>query len=154
MLFLLFHLGEDPYVLEASRIIEVLPLVRIKAMPGAGRSGIGVINHRGAPVPVIDLSALILGRPARKLLSTRIVLIRGGGDDQAGQWLGLTLEQATETLRRDPAGFVAPGLTGGGAPYLGPVLADARGLIHWIDPDKVLAHVLGGASAPEMAGSA
>lgn len=152
MLFLLFHLGEDFYVLEASRISEVLPLVRIRAMPDAARAGIGVINHRGKPVPVIDLSELLLDRPAQRQLSTRIVLIRdeiAGGQPRS---IGLVLEQATETLRLDPAEFISPGIMGSGLSYLGPVLADRRGLIHWIDPGKLFSHVLGTARMPEVTG--
>ncbi|HWX48486.1 MAG TPA: chemotaxis protein CheW [Roseomonas sp.] len=154
MLFLLFHLDDDPYVLEASRVSEVLPLVRVKAVPGTSRGGFGIINHRGAPVPVLDLSDLVLGRPARRQLSTRIVLIRRQAMKGEPQWLGLVLEQATETLRLDPASFVSPGHRNGAVPYLGPVLAHPRGLIHWVDPDRLLAHAEGGALARDLAGSA
>ncbi len=35
MLFLLFQLGKDRYVLEAARVIEVLPLMDLKQIPEA-----------------------------------------------------------------------------------------------------------------------
>ncbi|KAA2212589.1 chemotaxis protein CheW [Teichococcus oryzae] len=153
MLFLLFHIGDDPYVLEAGCITEVLPLVRIKARPGpSGR--IGVINHHGTPVPVIDLSELILGRPSRTQLSTRIALIRNEVAGGQPQWLGLVLEQATEALRLDPGRFASPGFTDGAASYLGPVLADQRGLIQWIHPAKLFSCAAGLAAMPEPVGSA
>jgi chemotaxis-related protein WspB len=138
MLFLLFRLGEDRYAIEAGRIGEVLPMVRIKALPGAPRGVAGLIDHRGAPVPVIDLSALALGRPAALRLSTRIVLVREASGDGGPRWMGLILEHATDTLRRDPGEFVDPRLAGGEAAFLGPVLADPEGLIQWIDPRMLL----------------
>jgi chemotaxis-related protein WspB len=138
MLFLLFRLGEDLYALEAIRIGEVLPMVRVRALPGMPVGIAGLINHRGAPVPVIDLSILAVGRPAPHKLSTRIVLVQETAADGAPRWLGLILEQATETLRRDPKDFLFSGLGNAGRSYLGPVLPDERGLIQWIDPQKLL----------------
>jgi chemotaxis-related protein WspB len=145
MLFLLFRMGEDHYALEAGRIGEVLPMVRTKALAGAPRQGVGVMNHRGQPLPVLDLSALVLGRPARHQLSTRIVLVRESAAEAASCWIGLILEQATETLRCDPADFVAVGAAGGAMPFLGRVLAHPRGLIQWIEPERLLPEALAGA---------
>ena len=64
MLFLIFELGADRYALQAAHIAEVLPVVRIKRVPHAPPGVIGVFDYHGAPVPVIDLSELTLGRPA------------------------------------------------------------------------------------------
>ncbi len=46
--------------------------------------------------------------------------------------MGLILEQATDTLRCDPAEFQPYGLDNQQAPYLGPVREDAQGLMQWI----------------------
>lgn len=153
MLFLLFHLGEDPYVLEAACISEMLPLVRIKPIPGTTRDGLGIINLRGTAVPIIDLSERLLGRPAQRQLSTRIALIRRKEGNEGPQWLGLVLEQATEILRLEPASFASPGFTNEVAPYLGPVLASERGLIHWIEPDKLFSHLARAGAVPKLAES-
>jgi chemotaxis-related protein WspB len=142
MLFLLFHLGEDLYALDAGRIGEVLPMVRIKAMLGAPAGIAGLINHRGTPLPVIDLGVLTVGRPAPRKLSTRIVLVRDEAPDGTPRWLGLILEQATETLRRDAKEFVFSGLGQASGSCLGPVLPDERGLIQWIDPRKLLSEAV------------
>jgi chemotaxis-related protein WspB len=48
------------------------------------------------------------------------------------QWLGLILEQATDTLRCNPAEFKPYGLDNRQAPYLGPVREDAQGLLQWV----------------------
>src|SRR2546421_10050690 len=83
MLFLLFQLGTDRYALEASRVVEVVPLLELKRLPQAPEGVAGIFNYRGQPVPAVDLCALTLGQPARKRLSTRIIIVNlsgaGGG---------------------------------------------------------------------------
>ncbi len=138
MLFLLFQLGEDRYALEAGLVVEVLPLLRIKRIPQAPAGVVGACNYRGAPVPVLDLSQLALGRPPANRLSTRLVLVHYPDGTGGRRLLGLIAEKATETMRRDPADFGPAGLRPDRAPYLGPVAVDARGLVQWIDPGKLL----------------
>jgi chemotaxis-related protein WspB len=138
MLFLVFQLGVDRYALDAKRVAEVLPLVDIKQIPHAPTGVAGVINYRGTPVPVIDLTLLTLGHPARRCLSTRIVLMRDTSSWGDSRMLGLMAEHATEIVRREPAEFVASGIANGAAPYLGPVAIDPRGLMQWIDMDTLL----------------
>lgn len=138
MLFLLFELGADRYVLDVRHVAEVLPLVGIKQVPLATPAVAGIFNYRGAPVPVIDVSQLTLGRPALPRLSTRIVLVHYPVADGQTRLLGLIAEKATETLRLEEKDFVASGVTNDGAPYLGPVATDARGLVQWIDARTLL----------------
>lgn len=138
MLFILFQLGSDCYALDAAQVAEVLPLVHVKKIPQAPAGVAGVFTYRGAPVPVLDLSELALGRPAHARLSTRLLLVNFPDARGARRLLGLVAEKATETLRRDPADFVPAGVGAGEAPYLGPVATDARGLIQWIEVEKLL----------------
>jgi chemotaxis-related protein WspB len=138
MLFLLFELGHDRYVLDVRQVAEILPLLAITRIPQAPAAVAGVMNFRGAPVPVIDVSQLTLGRPAERRLSTRIVLVHYPDATGGTRLLGLIAERATQTLRREPADFVPSGVTSEGAPYLGPVAADARGLLQWIDVTTLL----------------
>jgi chemotaxis-related protein WspB len=138
MLFLLFRLENDRYALPAAAIAQVLPLVTIKKIPHAHRGVAGIFNYRGESVPVIDLSQLALGRSAIWSLTTRIVLVRyvdGRGEERK---LGLIAERATEMLRCEESDFATTGVGGDAAPYLGPVTADARGLIQWIDVSSLL----------------
>jgi chemotaxis-related protein WspB len=82
---------------------------------------------------VIDLSALTFGQPAQVRTSTRLVLVNYRPDETIpAQWLGLILEQATDTLRCHPAEFQPYGLDNRQAPYLGPVREDAQGLLQWV----------------------
>jgi len=133
MLFLQFQIGAEAYVLDATRIVEVLPLVSIKHIPGAPEGVAGLFNYRGQAVPVIDLSELTLGRTAQRHISTRLILVRYGA-----HLLGLIAERATETLRREAADFAISGISSDATPYLGPVTQAAGRLIQWIEVDKLL----------------
>ena len=138
MLFLLFQLGNEYYALDAGQIAEVLPLVTIKRIPQAPPGVAGVFEYRGAPVPAIDLSQLVLGRPAERRLSTRLIVVRYPGDNGEAHLLGLVAEKATEMTRREPADFVESGVNSAAAPYLGPVVTDARGLVQRVELSKLL----------------
>jgi chemotaxis-related protein WspB len=138
MLFLLFELGRDRYVLDIAQVIEVLPLVDLKKIPLSPAGVAGLFNYRGEPVPVVDVCEMLLARPARRILSTRIVLVRQPDGKSGERLLGLIVEKAIRTLRRDPAGFTDGGVTNDNAPCLGPVATDPQGVIQWIDPGKLL----------------
>ncbi|MFC3108490.1 chemotaxis protein CheW [Undibacterium arcticum] len=138
MLFLLFQLDKDRYALDACQVAEVLPLVGLKQIPGAPSWVAGAFSYHGTPVPVIDLNTLALGRPAQRRLGTRTVLVHYPTPGKDHHLLGIIVEKATETLRRNPEDFTAYGVNNDGARYLGPVLDDPRGLIQWIKVGDLL----------------
>jgi chemotaxis-related protein WspB len=138
MLFVLLEIDGDRYAIAAPRIAEVLPLVHITRIAQAPHGVAGVFNYRGKPVPVVDLSMLVSGRPAVPRFSTRLVLVQLGDEPGHSRLLALIAERATATMRRDPADFVPSGVDRGGAAYLGPVATDARGVVQWIDPARIL----------------
>ncbi|WP_095189413.1 chemotaxis protein CheW [Pseudomonas sp. Irchel 3E19] len=138
-LFLLFRIGSERYALRATEVAEVLPRLPLKPIARAPQWVAGVFAYRGAVVPVIDLSALTFGQPAEARTSTRLVLVHYRPDQaQPAQWLGLILEQATDTLRCDPEDFQPYGLDNREAPYLGPVREDAQGLVQWVRVNDLL----------------
>src|SRR3979490_1767316 len=102
-------------------------------MPQTPPAVAGIFNYRGAPVPVIDVSQLTLGRPAERRLSTRIVLVHYPDADGQTPLLGLIAERATQTVRHEEKDFVESGLLRQGTWRPGPVPGDARGLLQWID---------------------
>jgi len=136
MLFLIFQLERERYALEAAQIVEVLPLVRVKKIPQAPIGVAGVFDYRGAPVPLVDLSQLALGRAAEARLSTRIVLIKH--PEVSGGRIGLIVEKVTGTLRRELSEFIASGMHHAATPFLGPVAIDARGMVQRIELDQLL----------------
>lgn len=142
MLFLLFQLGKDRYVLDASRVVEVLPLLELKKIPQAPRGVAGLFNYRGQPVPAVDLSLLTFDQPAGERLSTRIIVMNY--QDRLGKnlLLGLIAEHATGMIRRESNDFIDSGVKLGAAPYLGPVLMDDRGLIQWVREERLVSETV------------
>jgi chemotaxis-related protein WspB len=166
MLFLVFQLGKDRYAIEAHQVIEVLPQVNVKQIPRAPAGVAGVFDYHGAPVPLIDLTELAVGKPSRKWMSTRIIVVkyripladaRGSeepilsrdregavADSNAGNHtieihaLGLLAEQATETLRRNEEDFADAGLAVSDTPYLGNVTTDSRGIVQRVEIQSLL----------------
>ncbi|MBB1594280.1 chemotaxis protein CheW [Achromobacter sp. UMC46] len=144
-LYLLFRIGEDRYALDAADVVEVLGLRALKQVPSTPEWVAGMLDRRGVPVPVIDMSALAGHGAAVRVTSTRLALVRfrpdagaGTGVDAEGRLLGLILEQATETVHYDPAAFRPYGLDNAGARYLGPVLSDARGMVQAVKVGDLL----------------
>jgi chemotaxis-related protein WspB len=142
MLFLLFQLGPDRYALDTRRVVEVVPLLDFKELPNAPKGVAGLFNYRGQPVPAVDLSLLTLGRPALRLLSTRIVVMALPDEYGRDHLLGLVAEQATEVIRKQDQDFVEIGVKVGAAPYLGPVLMDSGRPIQWIHEQRLLSESL------------
>jgi len=132
MLFLTFQLGSDRYAVEAAQVVEVLPLVTVKRTPRAPAGVAGILNYHGRPVPLIDLVELALGKPSRKWMSTRIILVDYIGESGKVHLLGLLAEQVTETMRCAEGDFAVSGVAMTDAPYLGSVATNAAGIVQRI----------------------
>lgn len=138
MLFVQFQLGSEHYAINAAEVVQVLPLVAITPITSAVRGVAGLFNLHGRPIPLLDLSELVLGRPAERRLSTRVILVRycdTGGNERV---FGLIAEKATQTLRRARAEFTFASVRGNAAPALGAMAPCVNGFVHWIDLHTVL----------------
>jgi len=138
MLFLVLQLGEERYAIEAGDIVEIVPFLRLRALPQAPPYAAGVFDYRGELVPVIDLQALVRGEPSRPLMTTRIVVVRHVDEQDREHHLGLLTEDVVETLRRNPDEFEPAGIEVGETPYLGPITRDAGGLVQRIRVEHLL----------------
>jgi purine-binding chemotaxis protein CheW len=56
---LVFSRGEEAYALDAAHVVEVFPLDGLTPVPFVPPSVLGVVNHRGRILPVIDLGDLL-----------------------------------------------------------------------------------------------
>ena len=110
-LFLVFFIDNERYALAATDVVEVLPRLPLKPIAHAPAWVAGVFAHREHMVPVIDISAMTFGSAAVARTSTRLVLV-----NYRARLLGLLLEQASDTLRCDPADFQPYGVDNRDAP--------------------------------------
>jgi chemotaxis-related protein WspB len=138
VLFVLFHLDNDCYALDATKIVEILPLVSLKKILRPPPGIVGLLNYRGRFVPVLDLSELALGRPATSRLSTRIILAQFSVEDKTQGLLGLIAEHTSETMRCEATDFVFSGIVNNDASYLGPMFMGPRGFVQQIELGKLV----------------
>lgn len=128
----MFRLGEERYALHARQVLELLPAIPRRPLTGAPKGVVGLIDFRGDLAPVVDLCLLVLGRNARALYSSRIIMVRVGN-----QVLGLLAEDVTRTQRFPPDAFQSPGL-GVTARFLGPVATDGGEMVQRVEPAELL----------------
>jgi purine-binding chemotaxis protein CheW len=86
------------YGLEVTQIREIVRSQEVTPLPKAPALIEGVIDLRGAVVPVIDLGRALHGAPAPETRSTRIVVV-----EVDGLVLGLRVEAAVDVLSVDAA---------------------------------------------------
>ncbi|APR35144.1 chemotaxis protein CheW [Paraburkholderia sp. SOS3] len=142
MLFLLFNLDGERYALDAAQIVEVLALQPTRPIPGAPAWVAGVAERYGEPLPVIDVPRLALGRDARRLLSTRLVVVKYRASEASSETphllLGLIVEGATQTRRLAREQFADTGVATPHARWLGPVANDGQGFVQWVEVRHML----------------
>jgi len=88
-----FRLKDDLYAVDIMRIKEIIRPQKLTPLPQAPSFIDGIINLRGAVIPVVDLRKRF-GMPARELtMSTRLLIVR-----LSGQTLGLVVDDVTEVV--------------------------------------------------------
>ncbi|RMH61555.1 MAG: purine-binding chemotaxis protein CheW [Zetaproteobacteria bacterium] len=138
MLCVRFRLGDDDYAIPARKVERVLPLVDLRPVPRAPAWVAGTMNYHGRIVPVIDLCALHLGRPVRRRVGTRLLLVRfrrGGGDEAL---LGLLAERVTDMLRVEDEAWQDTGVGVPEAPQLGGIALVDQRQVQCIEVDRLL----------------
>jgi len=53
--YLSFNLGDELFAINVDRVLSILELERITKIPEAPKQILGVINHRGKVLPIIDM---------------------------------------------------------------------------------------------------
>jgi chemotaxis-related protein WspB len=138
MVALLFEVDGQRYGLDVTRVLKVLPSVRLRQLPHTPDYIAGVFRYRDAMVPVIDLSLLIKGKPVTPLLSTRIILVRYLGLSGTDRVLGLLAERATDSLDDGAATLSSSGVSVPEAPYLGGLSVSGGSMIQHVKVEHLL----------------
>ncbi|MBU0946788.1 MAG: chemotaxis protein CheW [Proteobacteria bacterium] len=99
MLLLLFETSDGRYALDSNEIVEIIPYLVSKKIPGAPPYVTGIINYRGEPVPLFDLCILSGGASCRHFYSTRIILVQYPLDQENDRLIGLIAERATDVFK-------------------------------------------------------
>ncbi len=91
-----FDVGGQLFALDVSQVREIVRHQEITPLPMAPPMIEGVIDLRGAVIPVIDLTRLLSGSATEVTTKARIVVL-----DCDGMVVGLCVEAATDVLSLD-----------------------------------------------------
>lgn len=107
----LFSLGGERYGIETGHVVDVLRSPELTRVPCTPPFVLGVMNHRGRILPVLDLKRLLGGAEAGAAAESRVVTVEAGGLSfgiLADAVVG-SLQVGAEELAPPPAGLVAGG---------------------------------------------
>ncbi len=76
---LVFSLGGERYGIEAAHVVDVLRLRELTPVPGTPPFVLGVMNHRGRIVAVLDLPKLLELPGHGSAEDSRVVAVEAGG---------------------------------------------------------------------------
>lgn len=130
-----FRLGEDTYAIDIMRIKEIIRPQKLAALPRAPSFVEGVLNLRGAVIPVIDLRKRF-GMPFRENdQNKRLLIINLALCD-----MGIAVDEVTEVITIPVANIKPPPQVNQGvdAEYLLGVCLAQDSLIMLLNPDRLL----------------
>lgn len=138
MLYLQFKIGGERYLIEAKDVMEIVPFAHLKKVPMAPGYVAGLLNYRGASIPVIDVCHLMSGKACEARLGSRIALVDYAKDGGKKVCIGLLIEHMTETVSMRESDFKASGVNLKEQPYLGGVAMDDTAIVQRLNVDKIL----------------
>jgi len=136
MMMLLFKVDGARYSLSVADVVELVPYVSLQSLPKAPDYIAGLMNYRGNIVPVVDLSTLICERPVKRLMSSRIILIRPVKEEK--RYIGLLAENVTEAVKIDATTFVDTGVSADTSAFVDKIAMDGAGMIQVVNVSKLL----------------
>lgn len=138
--YLVFTLGGEAFAMDLLRIREVIEFPALTEVPMAPPSVRGVINLRGAVVPVIDLSVRF-GRGAMEAGRRSCVVILEVPLADGLPVLGLVVDSVSRVLDMAPGDIEPPPAFGNRIPgnFIAGMGRMGQGFVTLLDPDRVLA---------------
>jgi purine-binding chemotaxis protein CheW len=97
------RLGETEFGVDVRRVREVLPVPPITRLPFPPPTILGIVSIRGTLVPIMDLGARLLGRPADP--QGRLVVVR---DPERDGSVGLLVDEVLDLAPMEQAGNEPP----------------------------------------------
>jgi chemotaxis-related protein WspB len=162
--------GDQRYALPSAHVVEVVPSVPLRKVPGAPAAVAGLLDYRGQVVPVVDLARRLGAPPAPPAYATRIVVCErsvahattgpaAGSIGTQRPLLGILAADVTHVGMLDPdAEGSHAGPLPDGVRTLGRVTRDAHGLVQLVTleglVDAELLARLDGSAQPAAEGRA
>lgn len=130
-----FRLGDDIYAADIMRIKEIIRPMKMTTLPKAPGFVEGVINLRGAVIPVVDLRSRFDFPRRPNDQSTRLLIVK-----VASQLLGLVVDDVTEVITVPVKDIKPPPqvATGIGATYLVGVCLVKENMVMLLNLDRII----------------
>jgi len=138
MLYLIFKAGENEYALETTRVLCMVPCVKLRPIPSAPAYIAGILNFRGKPVVVVDLGQLINHAACRRFMSARIIITEHARPDGKPVLLGLLAEDLTTLMKKDHSDLMENVLNTREIKYLGKMFRDDERLIQIVKAEEIV----------------
>lgn len=126
------------YAMPSAAIVEVIPVVQSRPMPGSETWLRGLFNYRGELLPLLEWSRL-LGEDAGKVrMASRILVVRSDGGSGQSKLCGLLVEHVLGTERIDAADSGdEESATSSRLDFLGPVVLSPSGPVQLAVPARL-----------------
>jgi chemotaxis-related protein WspB len=131
VLAILFSVARRSYALPCHSVVEVVPLLELRAAPHAPVWLTGAFAYHGALVSVVDACQLLGGYACSERLSSRVALVRCCLSDVGEVIVGVQAERMTSVRQLDGNALLSTEPTT--LAYLGPVLKQGAELVQLID---------------------
>jgi len=130
-----FRVGDATYVLPANAVVQMESFSGATHVPGAPSHVAGLVQVRGAIIPVVDLRVRFRLPPVEHTLDTRLVVV-----ERDQRRVALLVDSARDILKIDPAAFEPPPevVTAQSAGFVQSVARIDSGLVMLIDCDRVI----------------
>ena len=138
MLMMGFNLGSYAYAIPCNGIVEVIPFIETRPLPGSPDYVAGIFDYRGNILPTIDLKMVAMKTPCSRTFGTRIMIINFQADDGTQRMLGLIAENVTTTFNANDADFEDSGVELKDSPYLGKIVRHEGELVQIVATENLL----------------
>jgi len=89
------------YAMPSEAIVEVIPVVHSRPIPGSAVWLIGLFNYRGDLLPLIEWSRLLGDDASEARMGSRIIVVRRSASGQASDLCGLLVDHVLGAERLD-----------------------------------------------------
>lgn len=135
---LVFFIGSERYATSVQHILEIIPKVPLEKITNAPEYAAGLLDFRGVPVPVVDLSWLVYGTSGESCYHTRIVIVQSLDNKHV---LGLVAEKVTGTVQYEISDFADSGIRIEHLPFIDGIYSDETGIIRYFLVEKLFQEV-------------
>ncbi|MCP4195242.1 MAG: hypothetical protein GY768_31965 [Planctomycetaceae bacterium] len=134
----IWTLGDNRFATPTRDVVEAISVVDVRSLPSVDPWVCGLINYRGRPIPLVDVSKLLGEGTAKRQLYARILVVKRGAESET-EWLGLLVESVlgAESLDFDSAETAPTDTLPPQIPFLGPISLFDRGSIQLTDSSKI-----------------